>query len=149
MFNKLHLRYFLAISIGFLISLNALGQEKTKLALRGFDPVSYFQEGPIKGSKKIQYTHLQLNYRFSSEENLELFETNPTSYLPDYDGYCAYGIATNGKLYKVNPKAYIITDGKIVFFYQNLFYDSKKRWEKEQAKLKEQADDNWIQLKHK
>jgi len=84
------------------------------LTLKGYDLVSYFQKDqPIKGTKEFQLCFEGSLYRFSSQRNLETFEANPQDYLPQYDGWCAYGIAVSSKKYRVNPRAYEIVDGKL------------------------------------
>ena len=53
----------------------------TAIAIKGYDPVSYFtSQTPTKGSKKFQFKYQGANWRFSSQENLELFKADPEKY---------------------------------------------------------------------
>jgi YHS domain-containing protein len=87
------------------------------IALRQFDPVSYFQSKPTKGSEKIQHDYKGITYYFISEQNREAFKKSPEKYEPAYGGWCAYTLATTGERIRVDPTAYRIVDGKLLLFY--------------------------------
>jgi len=60
----------------------------------GYDIVSYFTtKTATLGSSDYQSEYEKYIYYFSSQENLELFESDPTFYIPQYGGYCAYGVS--------------------------------------------------------
>ncbi|MEM9025485.1 MAG: YHS domain-containing (seleno)protein [Verrucomicrobiota bacterium] len=114
-----------------------------KLALLGFDPVAYFTENAaLEGSSEYTSVHLGITYQFVNEKHLRLFEKNPTAYLPQYGGYCAYGVSKGG-LYKIDPKSWSILDGKL---YLN--YDSgvQRKWAKQAEVYIERADEKWPEL---
>ena len=115
--------------------------------IKGYDPVAYFvSDNAQKGSKKIQYTHDGVIYRFTSESNKQLFIGDPEKYLPAYGGFCAYGVGHDGKRFNVNPKAFKIIDGKNYLFWKRFIYDAIKRWDKDEEQLKINADRNWKKL---
>jgi len=88
-----------------------------KGAIRGYDSVAYFTEGkPVKGSKEFTYEWHGAKWRFSSQENLDLFKGDPDKYAPQYGGYCAYGLSKNS-LVKINPDAWTIHEGKLYLNY--------------------------------
>ncbi len=87
------------------------------IALRQFDPVSYFKKQPVRGSEKIQFDYRGIVYYFASQENLETFKKSPEKYEPQYGGWCAYTMATTGERIKIDPTAYRIIDGKLYLFY--------------------------------
>ena len=106
---------------------------KKALAIQGYDPVSYFvgKGEPAKGSKDFELVHRGVRYRFSSQTNLDLFKKSPSKYEPLYGGWCAFAMATGDKV-KIDPKAYLIEDGKLLLFYRKsgLFgtNDTRKPW---------------------
>lgn len=67
------------------------------VALRGYDPVSYFDSKnsgtPKKGEEEISYEHEGITYLFSSKKNRSTFEKEPEAYVPKYGGWCAYRMA--------------------------------------------------------
>jgi YHS domain-containing protein len=64
--------------------------------LRGFDVVEYFslvrgQKG-VHGSREIRSIYKGFTFFFSSEKNKAAFEANPARYMPQFGGFCAWGI---------------------------------------------------------
>ena len=47
----------------------------------------------IKGQNKIYSVYNNFTYNFLSQENKLLFEENPEKYIPQWGGYCAWGIS--------------------------------------------------------
>ena len=115
------------------------------IALRQFDPVSYFSNKPLRGSEKIQYDHKGITYYFASEENREKFKKSPEKFEPAYGGWCAYTMATSGERVKIDPTAYRIVGGRLFLFY-NFGGDNRlMKWSASQNKsaLIAQADKKW------
>lgn len=132
----------------FLTAAIALSQtpntDKNNIALEGYDPVSYFEGKPQKGSTKITDEIEGVIYRFSSAENCAKFQSNPLKYLPQYGGYCAYAMAKDGDEVGINPKSYLIIDDKLYLFYDSWGIDTRKKWLKDDsAKQIEAADKYW------
>lgn len=48
-----------------------------------------------------------------------------------------------GEKVEVNPKTFKIIDGKLYLFYNSLLNNTLKSWNKNEKKLKTQADKNW------
>ena len=114
--------------------------DENKLALDGYDPVSYFDAAkPLKGSPQITTTDRGAIYRFASEEHRKLFVANPQKYEPAYGGYCAYGIAHGYKV-ACDPTNYKLEGGKLFLFNKTLLLDASKGWTPQQKKV---ADQNW------
>jgi YHS domain-containing protein len=116
------------VLVGLLISLTAIGQAdqgarrrnfntENYVALRQFDPVSYFKGKPLKGSEKIQHDHKGITYYFASEANRDEFKKTPEKFEPAYGGWCAYTVATSGDRVKVDPTAYKIVAGRLFLFH--------------------------------
>ncbi|MGY0407013.1 MAG: YHS domain-containing (seleno)protein [Polaribacter sp.] len=118
----------------------------------GYDVVSYFTaKAPKEGKKQFQTTYDGAKFQFSSAKNLQLFTKNPTKYVPQYHGYCAFAIAVKNKKMSIDAESYDIKDGKLYLFYKSWFGRSKLReWkEGDTEALQKKGDENWEKLKHK
>lgn len=113
------------------------------VALSGYDPVSYFQKNPAKGSKTFVFTQEGVTYQFTNAANLETFKKNPLAYEPQYGGWCAYAMGKNGEKVEVNPETYKIVGGKLYLFYNRLFNNTLPDWNEDEVNLKKKADANW------
>jgi YHS domain-containing protein len=117
-----------------------------KLAIEGYDPVSYFQNSPVEGSSSRKFEYKGVIYYFASAENLALFKANPDKYEPAYGGWCAFAMGDSGEKVKVDPETYKIIDGKVYLFYNFWGNNTLKSWNKDEASLKSKADQNWGKL---
>ena len=86
------------------------------LMLMGHDPVAYFTEGKsIPGSPDIKVEHGGVTYRFSNENNRNLFARSPAKFIPQYGGYCS-----NGAVYAIpwggEPQNFKIVEGRLFIF---------------------------------
>jgi len=122
------------------------------IAIKGYDPVSYFtQQKPTKGKANIAHKHQGVTYLFSSIENRDLFKTIPSKYEPQQGGWCAYAFAKNGGKVKVNPKRFKIIDGKLYLFYDTFYGpNTLKLWNKsDDASQVATADKQWNSIRNK
>ncbi len=117
----------------------------------GYDVVSYFvNKKPLIGKIKLQVTFDGAKFKFSSTKNLELFKANPTKYIPQYGGYCAYAVAAKKTKMYIDAEAYEIRDGKLYLFYNSWLSNKLEDWkEGNTKKLQAKGDKNWEVLKHK
>ena len=113
------------------------------LAIGGYDPVSYFNGKPQKGQTKLTFSHEGVTYRFANESNLDAFKKSPPSYEPQYGGWCAYAMGNTGEKVEVDPETYKIINNKLYLFYNKLFTNTLKSWNKNEPTLKSKADVNW------
>lgn len=145
---------FLIFSAMFAYASNEYNTDKNGVILGGYDVVSYFQKnGPQKGNSKIQVALNGVTYLFSSEENKTLFLKDPKRYEPAFGGWCAYAVADSKSKVEVDPKSFVIQDGRLLVFYDGIFADTRKKWTTTKSKspnlfLKE-ADMNWPEIKSK
>jgi YHS domain-containing protein len=117
--------------------------------MREFDPVSFFQGKPAKGTSQFEYNHKGIFYYFASEANREEFKKAPGKYEPAYGGWCAYSLAQNGERTKILPTTYKIVDGKLLLFYNFSSDNRLMKWNAgDEKKLKAAADKNWIKSMH-
>ena len=120
---------------------------KKELAIKGYDPVSYFMaDEPQKGSKDYTFEYKGVVYRFASKANLDTFKATPDAYEPDYGGWCAYAMGETGEKVSINPKAYKIKDGKLYLFYKTVFVNTLNKWNNDEARLQGNADKNWSDI---
>lgn len=116
---------------------------KNDLAIKGYDPVSYFMEsGPKEGSKELSFSYKGANYHFVSQANLNTFKADPEKYEPEYGGWCAYAMA-KGYTADINPETYKILDGKLLLFYNKFFTNTLPKWNKDEKNLYPAAEKNW------
>jgi YHS domain-containing protein len=114
--------------------------EKDGVAIKGFDAVSYFKTNKaVKGSDQYTARYKDSTFHFSSAENRDTFSANPEQYAPQYNGFCAYGVAKGAKA-KIEGESFAIVDGKL---YLN--YDAKVQsdWQKDITGYVKKADINW------
>ena len=82
------------------------------VAAKGHDVVAMFEDAVVLGKKEFAATHDGANYRFSSKHNQSRFLAEPERYLPQYGGYCAYGVRMGQKL-EIDPNSFVIREGKL------------------------------------
>lgn len=121
--------------------------DKTTLAIEGYDPVAYFTSGTaVEGKKEITLINNGITYRFSTNQNKELFKANPAKYEPQYGGWCAYAMGETGEKVEIDPETFKILDGKLYLFYNKFFNNTKKTWNKDEKNLKAKADASWVKF---
>ena len=115
------------------------------LALHGYDPVAYFTQGrPARGSDALVHVHEGAAYRFSNQAHLDRFKQDPELFLPQYGGFCAYGVSV-GKKFDGDPRLWKIEDGKL---YLNLNEEIYATFLEDIDGNVEKADRNWGEIEH-
>ncbi len=98
------------------------------LALEGYDPVSYFQAtGPARGDAARFLAVGGAVYRFASDENKALFESEPDRYRPAFGGWCAWAML-KGERVSVDPLRRKMLNGKLLLFYDGFWGDTLAKW---------------------
>ncbi len=123
--------------------------DNSNIALQGYSPVSYLDLGLAqKGVKDFKSTHEDVAYYFTSEAQKAAFDKNPERYLPQYGGYCAFGVYAGAK-FRVDPNKFIVKDDKYYLFLYNLELDAQQLWitENDHARLVKKASENWEGLR--
>lgn len=108
------------------ISMRLVGpiNENSTLALKGYDPVAYFNEGrAIKGDTSMGIKWGNVIWYFSSNANKLMFKTFPEKYVPQYGGYCA-GAVASGFTADIDPMAWHIENDKLFLFFNQGSKDS-------------------------
>lgn len=110
------------------------------VAIKGYDPVAYFENNKaVKGNEAITATYNDALYYFSSEKNKSSFIKDPKNFIPQYGGYCAYGMSFDHDA-PIDPNAFVIIDAKL---YLNYSSEVNEMWLKELADRMELANNNW------
>jgi len=126
----------------------AARSEEPKLSISGYDPVAYFTDGkPVPGKTEFEYLWHKLRWRFASGEHRDLFGKDPNRYAPQYDGYCAMGVAESSEVAHkdtVDPEAWAIVDGKLYLTHMRQAMDA---WRQKPAEYVKPADENWAAVK--
>ena len=112
----------------------------SNLALQGYDTVAYFTEGEAtKGDSDFKTTYEGAEFRFASQENLDLFLAEPAKYAPQYGGYCAWAVA-QGYTAKGDARRWAIVDGKL---YLNYNKKVQADWDADRTGFISSANENW------
>jgi len=115
-------------------------------AIHGYDPVAYFTDGkPVLGDSSITYSYQGANWTFASREHLDMFKASPDKYVPQYGGYCAFGMSRGYKA-PTEADAWTIDAGKL---YLNYNQKVRTEWNKDRAGYIEKANQNWPDVKTK
>ena len=120
----------------------AAWSDETRLSISGYDPVAYFTDGkPLPGLSEFEYAWHNARWRFASATHRDLFVKDSEHYAPQYDGYCAMGVASQ-QPHKdtVDPNAWAIVDGKLYLTHTTR---ALAAWEEKAAENIKRADQNW------
>ena len=99
--------------------------------MEGYSPVSYLDlELAQLGNKEFKSEYNKAVYYFTSAEQKATIDRNPSKYLPQYSGYCAFGIYAGAK-FRVDPDKFFVKDGKYFLFLENVELDAQQLWELE------------------
>lgn len=110
------------------------------LAIRGYDPVAYFnQNKPVEGERRFSTEWRGATWRFASAENLAAFQASPSRYAPQYGGYCAWAVS-QGYTASIDPNAWRIVNDKL---YLNYSRSVAQTWAKDIPGNIAKGDANW------
>lgn len=150
------IKFIYALALVAIISITAGAQTKpvdeNGLAIGGYDVVSYFSNKALKGDAKITAKHNNATYLFATSANRDAFKANPTKYLPQFDGYCAWGVAAKSTKFSINPETFEVIDGKLYLFFNGPFngsnFNTLEAWNQDEANLLKAANTNWPAVKN-
>ena len=117
------------------------------VAIGGYDVVSYFSGEAKQGNEKYASDYKGTTYYFSSKSNKNAFKKAPEKYVPQFGGYCAWGVGAKSALFPINPETFDIIDGKLYLFFNGPFdgqpFNAKIDWTNRTTTLKAAAHKNW------
>ena len=124
--------------------------DDSKIGLLGYSPVSYLDLGLAqRGLKQYKSIHKDIAYYFTSADQKKSFEKNPERYMPQYGGYCAFGVYAGAK-FRVDPTKFLVSNGKYYLFLNDVEVDAKQLWlDGDEPKLVSTANANWKTLRSK
>jgi hypothetical protein len=130
--------------LGAALAQNASPESGMRVALRGYDPVSYFTDGrPERGSKAFSASFDDAVYWFKNEAHRAMFVANPDAYAPQYRGLCAISVS-RGAIAEPDPEAWTISDGKLYVFQAKI---GVAIFEKNTATILGRTAETWPELK--
>ena len=112
--------------------------------LMGYDAVAYFKQGkPVKGNPGVESTYQGATYLFASTADKADFDKDSAKYVPQYGGFCAYGVANGAATGITDPDAFAVYKGKLYLCGNQAALRSFKSNIDSNI---EKADTNWRQL---
>ncbi|MDX1507303.1 MAG: YHS domain-containing (seleno)protein [Woeseiaceae bacterium] len=116
------------------------------LGLHGVDPVAFIEIGNrIEGSAAYTAVHDGVAYYFSSEANKQAFEKSPRRYLPQFGGFCTFGVSV-AKKFDGNPRYAAVENGKLYVFLNEAIFNE---FQKDRAGTIAKAEKNWRNIRNK
>jgi len=122
----------------------AVNVDAAGLALRGYDPVSYFSGKPVQGVAAYTASYDGASYRFASARNRDQFKADPARYAPQYGGFCAMGVALGKKL-DGDPEVWKVAGGKL---YLNVNREVFAKWSQDVPGHVAEAEAEWPKIRH-
>ena len=143
--------FLAAFAITALVQAQIAPVDENGLAIGGYDVVSYFSGTAQQGSATHTTQYNGVTYHFASSENLAAFKKTPTQFLPQFEGYCAWGVGAKGAKFPINPETFDIIDGKLYLFFNGPFdgkdFNTILPWNAETTKLRKAAHTKWKDVK--
>jgi YHS domain-containing protein len=117
----------------------------SNVGANGYDVVAYFKDGKaIRGTGWHVAVHEGTTYLFASKKYRNQFVKAPEKYLPQFGGFCAFGVAMGKKFY-ADPTVWKIVEGKL---YLNLDKKIQKKWEGHLSENLEKGYANWPKIQN-
>ena len=116
------------------------------LGMHGFDPVSMFKaDAPILGDAEFTSAHEGVDYYFATAETKAAFDADPAAMLPQFGGFCAFGVFVGKKL-DGDVRYADIVDGKLYLFVNAAIFE---KYKKDRKGTIAKAEKTWPSIKHK
>jgi YHS domain-containing protein len=136
----------LPLFAGVLGSKSPINLDASGLALRGYDPVAYFETGkPTHGMAAIKASYGGARYLFATKAHRRSFLSNPNKYLPQFGGFCAVGTSFGEKV-DVDPETGKIVNGKL---YLNNGPKAQEIFASDPVDTISRAEHNWPTVRDK
>jgi len=123
----------------------SIGGESPRLAIQGYSPVSYFEEGRAEmGLPEFTAVHDGRTYRFTDAEQEAKFEADPETYAPLFPNHCPYNLAL-GRKAKIDPTNFKIVGDDLLLFHRSEEMDGLEKWNEadDEQELLRRAESNY------
>ena len=91
--------------------------QRTGLAIYGFDPVAYFtSESAAVGREELELPYGGAVWRFRNAGNREAFAERPDIYMPQFGGYDPIGLA-RGTATPGHPHLWVVAENRLFLFH--------------------------------
>jgi len=121
-----------------------VSKDSQGVILKGCDVVAYFkQRKPVKGDPAIQSTYQGATYLFTSAANKADFDKDPAKYVPQYGGFCAYGVVNGVLVDPEGPDAFVVYKGKL---YIGGNQGALRNFKNDIDRNIDKADSHWRQI---
>jgi len=118
------------------------GVDGGKVAVSGYDAVSYFSGTPVLGKAEFTVTYDNADYHFANAENAAKFKADPAAYAPQFGGHCSWAMS-RGYLAPGDPTQYKIVNNRL---YINFNKEVHENWLKDIPGNISKADANWVKV---
>jgi YHS domain-containing protein len=116
------------------------------VALRGADAVALATGLEVTPGEAMYTVERDgVAYYFASAETKAQFEADPAQYMPQYGGFCAFGVAIGMKL-DAAPRYADIVDGKLYVFLNAVAFG---KYLEDKAGTLAKAEENWPAMHHR
>lgn len=118
--------------------------ERHGAAIDGYDPVAYFTDmKPVKGLPDFQAAYQGSTFYFASAAHRDAFTADPDKFVPQYGGYCAFGMAKGYKA-AIDPAAFTVVGDKLYLNYNGTV---RALWVLDIQGYVKKADQNWPEVR--
>ena len=122
---------------------NSLTLTGQPLGMHGIDPVSMFHDGnPTQGNAEYTSVHDGVDYYFASAAAQSEFDADPAGHLPQFGGFCAFGVYVGKKL-DGDVRYADIVDGKLYLFVNAAIFE---KYLADKAAVIEGAHAKWPEI---
>ncbi len=102
---------------------NGLTLTGNPLGMHGFDPVAMFKsDAPMIGNAEFTSEHDGVDYYFATAAAKATFDADPAAMLPEFGGFCAFGVFVGKKL-DGDVRYADIVDGKLYLFVNQAIFE--------------------------
>ena len=122
-----------------------VADERSGLAISGYDPVAYFTDKtPVMGVPLLESSYDGVVWRFRNPGNRAAFAADPTVYMPRYGGYDPVAMA-RGTSVPGHPLIWLVQDQHLYLFYDAAARDAFMR---DPSRFVAGADQQWPGVRH-
>ena len=120
----------------------AVNVTQERVAVAGYDLVALWNGDEIEGDAAHSAAYKGVEYHFASAANADRFRTDPAMFMPEFGGYCAYGVRMGQKL-PIDITAHEIVDGRLFLFLDRATHLT---WQQDQRANVQVADQLWPEV---